>query len=74
VEPKLRSLEQVKGLLDLGSENGSSRFAVISEQGSGIEEKLFRLVVESGWVMTELRPETLSLEQVFQQLTRGEAV
>jgi ABC-2 type transport system ATP-binding protein len=74
VEPKLRSLEQVKGLLDLGSENGSSRFAVISEQGSGIEEKLFHLVVESGWVMTELRPETLSLEQVFQQLTRGEAV
>jgi ABC-2 type transport system ATP-binding protein len=74
VEPKLRALEKVKGLRDLGSENGSSRFAVLSDQGSGIEEALFRLAVESGWVLTELRPETVSLEQVFQKLTRGEGV
>lgn len=74
VEPKLRALEAVKGVTDLGTEDGSSRFAVISEQGTKIEEILFRLAVESGWVLTELRPETLSLEQVFQKLTRGEGV
>jgi ABC-2 type transport system ATP-binding protein len=74
VEPKLRALENVKGIKDLGSENGSSRFAVISEQGIGMEEALFRLAVDSGWVLTELRPEALSLEQVFQKLTRGEGV
>jgi ABC-2 type transport system ATP-binding protein len=73
VEPKLRTLEQVKGLRDLGTEDGASRFEVIAD-GQGAEEAIFRLAVDSGWILTELRPEMQSLEQVFQKLTQREAI
>ncbi len=38
----------------------------------GLEESLFRLAVENGWILTELSAETLSLEEVFTRLTTGE--
>ncbi|MBM3286697.1 MAG: ATP-binding cassette domain-containing protein [Candidatus Eisenbacteria bacterium] len=77
VEPKLRSLPGLKGLRDLGGpgETGA-RFEVIvagEEKDSATEEAIFRLAVESGWTLTELKRETQSLEQVFQKLTRGDA-
>ena len=75
VEPKLRAMPGVKGLRDLGeADETSSRFEVIRSGagGDGLEEAIFRLAVENGWVLTELRRETQSLEQVFQRLTQGE--
>ncbi|MBD3163150.1 MAG: ATP-binding cassette domain-containing protein [Candidatus Eisenbacteria bacterium] len=75
VEPRLRELGGVSGINALDSEEpGTCRYEVIADETDGLEERLFRLAVESGWVLTELRPETRSLEQVFQSLTRGEVV
>jgi ABC-2 type transport system ATP-binding protein len=82
VEPKLRELPGVKGLRDMtAADDRGARFEVIqtgSASGNGegaasIEEALFRLAVRHDWVMTELRRETQSLEQVFQKLTRRDA-
>ena len=73
VEPRLRALAGVARISPLGSEEpGTCRYEVIAADGVGIEESLFRLAVDSGWVLTELKPETRSLEQVFQSLTSGE--
>jgi ABC-2 type transport system ATP-binding protein len=74
-EPKLRSIPGVTGLRDLGGEGGGSRFEVIASgtTGDSIEEEIFRCAVSNGWVLTEMRREVQSLEQVFQRLTRGEA-
>ncbi len=73
VEPGLRSLETVETvrLLD-APKPGTSRFEVVSRSDGEIEEALFGLAVRSGWVLTELRSSSLSLEQVFLQLTTGE--
>jgi ABC-2 type transport system ATP-binding protein len=41
----------------------------IKSDGTGIGEQLFRLVVDKGWSLRELRTEKMSLEEVFARLT-----
>ena len=73
VEPALRGLEGVESLNALESKKpGTCRYEVRTRLEDGIEEAVFALAVEKGWVLTELNSETLSLEQVFTQLTLGE--
>jgi ABC-2 type transport system ATP-binding protein len=73
VEPKLRALPQVESIRALeAARPGSCRYEVVSRAEEGIEEILFRLAVDNGWVLLELRSTALSLEQVFLQLTVGE--
>jgi ABC-2 type transport system ATP-binding protein len=70
IEEKIRSLENVKDVTLSGSDGeGRARFEVISTGTTDLPEKLFRLVVDNGWSLSELRQETVSLEDVFQQLT-----
>jgi len=38
----------------------------------GLGERIFRLVVENGWSLAELRLEGATLEDVFRRITRGE--
>src|SRR5258708_6154274 len=47
-------------------------FEVESLKDRFIRGDLARAVVESGWNLNELRPEAMSLEEVFLQLTGGE--
>lgn len=49
---------------------GAVRLAVQGRQGD-IAVDLFRMAVEKGWVLSELRTETASLEEVFANLTRA---
>jgi ABC-2 type transport system ATP-binding protein len=72
-EPRLRGVEGIESvrLLEGGSPS-SSRWEVVSPSNADIEAKLFRLAVESGWILTEIHTATLSLEQVFLRLTTGE--
>jgi ABC-2 type transport system ATP-binding protein len=73
VEPKLRSLEGVESLRTMeAARPDCCRYEVVSRGLDGIEEALFRLAVDNGWVLTELGSSALSLEQVFLQLTMGE--
>jgi gliding motility-associated transport system ATP-binding protein len=46
-----------------------SAFEVESVRGNVVRGDLARVVVDSGWDLSELRPTTLSLEEVFLQLT-----
>lgn len=73
VEPALRDSGLAGDLRLIGQEGGTVRYAV-GTQAADPEEKLFRLAVEQGWVLTELKRETKSLEQVFTQLTTREPV
>lgn len=76
VEGKLSAIPGVKGCRPLaGAGEGSSRYELVAAgaEGETLEEAIFRVAVENGWIVTELRRETQSLEQVFQRLTRGEA-
>lgn len=49
------------------------RFAVPSgDDAARTSEEIFRLAVEKGWALTELRHDAASLEDVFRQLTGGD--
>ncbi len=70
VRDKIQALHTVKKVTVAGSEgNGRTRFEVVSTGAVGVAEELFRLAVANGWTLSELHQETLTLEDVFQQLT-----
>jgi ABC-2 type transport system ATP-binding protein len=48
-------------------------FEAESQRGQLVRGDLARAVVESGWDLNELRPAAMSLEEIFLQLTGGEA-
>ncbi len=58
----------------VGSEaDGFARFAVRGREGRDVSVELYRLAVEAGWTLSELRAERARLEDVFSELTRGSA-
>ena len=66
-------MEKVKDFNIKDSEtDGWTRFEVISTGEKALNEELFRMVAANGWSLSELYQESLSLEDVFQQLTLKE--
>jgi ABC-2 type transport system ATP-binding protein len=71
-----QKLEQVPGVVRVVSrtqDGGHAVFEVESQKGRFVRGDLARAVVESGWDLNELRPASMSLEEVFLQLTGNEA-
>ena len=69
-------LEQVPGVSRVLSKDQSDRgrvFEVESQRGRLVRGDLARAIVASGWDLNELRPAARSLEEVFLQLTGGQA-
>ncbi|MGH2353600.1 MAG: ABC transporter ATP-binding protein, partial [Chloroflexota bacterium] len=54
------------------SSNGSLRFDIDAEPGLDVREQLAAAVVQQGWGLQELRSQSLSLEEIFLQLTTAE--
>ena len=73
LESKLEALDFVTGFKRVSTDDGVSRYKISSQQGDSTAEKLFRFVVENNWSLTELRQETVSLEDVFLTLTSSES-
>jgi len=73
IQEKLKSMEKVKDFKVKDSKtDGCTRFEVISTGDEDLNEELFRMVAANGWSLSELYQESLSLEDVFQQLTLKE--
>ncbi len=70
VKDKLANLENVEKVEQISS-NGDDlkKFTLECAKGVDLREKLFRLAVENGWVLLEMRKEKASLEDIFRQLT-----
>jgi ABC-2 type transport system ATP-binding protein len=73
VQEKLERVAGVSRVILKEIHDGSFSFEVESLQGRRVQADLARAVVEAGWNLTELRPVSLSLEEVFLQLTATEA-
>jgi len=71
VQQRLQQVAGVRGVVLKEARDGVSIFEVESEK-SFIRGDLARAVVESGWDLNELRPTSMSLEQIFLQLTGEE--
>ena len=71
-----RRLEQVAGVTRVVfKEDGQRRgvFEVEGQKGRSLRGDLARAVVEAGWDLNELRAASMSLEEIFLQLTGEEA-
>jgi ABC-2 type transport system ATP-binding protein len=70
IEEKLQRLSQVETLRCLGAQPGDFlRYELKMGNGADPSEDIFRIAVESGWILKELRQEHATLEDVFKQLT-----
>ena len=70
-----RTLERIAGVsrvISRTSEDNRTTFELESQKGF-LRGDVARAVVESGWDLNELRPASISLEEIFLQLTGAEA-
>jgi ABC-2 type transport system ATP-binding protein len=68
-------LEHVPGVLavtPIETHDGVARFELDTEPSSRVREELAAAIVRAGWGLQELRPQGLSLEEIFLQLTTSE--
>ena len=74
IETQLDALDFVSQWNRTHTDNGLMGYQVHAAQGSDAAEALFHVVVENGWSLTELRQESVDLEDVFLNLTDKEQV
>jgi ABC-2 type transport system ATP-binding protein len=51
---------------------GYTRYAVKASGGADVEEAIFKMAVDRGWIINQLKRETLSLEDIFLKVTTRE--
>ena len=71
VEAAIRSVHGVEALVVTSADDGSV-MAVVSTRSSDLREELSRAVIDAGFGLLEVQARTLTLEDVFLQLTAGE--
>jgi ABC-2 type transport system ATP-binding protein len=73
IQQQLEKVSGVSRVLFKETRGDGAMFEVESLKDRSIRGDLARCVVESGWNLNELRQSAMSLEEVFLQLTGGEA-
>jgi ABC-2 type transport system ATP-binding protein len=74
VEKALSKVEGVAAIKAMGKEaRGLARFEVTTDGTAESREALFHCVVKNKWILTQLTPVGLSLEEVFLRLTTKES-
>ena len=72
IETSLNELEFVSQWTHVETIDGIIVYQINAPQGSDAAEALFHVVVKNGWSLTELRQESVDLEDVFLNLTEKE--
>ena len=72
IDAQLNELEFVSQWNCVGTDDGIVSYQINATHGSDAAEALFHVVVENGWSLTELRQESVDLEDVFLNLTHKE--
>ena len=73
IEAKLDELNFVSDYKCVKADDEILGYRISSQQGNSAAEEIFQFVVNNHWSLTELRQETVSLEDVFLQLTGSES-
>ena len=73
IEAKLDDLSFVSDFKCVKADDEILGYRISSQQGNNAAEEIFQFVVNNHWSLTELRQETVSLEDVFLQLTSSES-
>jgi ABC-2 type transport system ATP-binding protein len=73
VEQALRSMKGIGKVTELPTDERAHAYELASEEDVDLRPELFRMVVDKGWVLLELHRDTQTLEDVFRDLTVGDA-
>ncbi len=73
VQQRLSQVPGVAQVLVKGRRDGAAVFETESRKGELKRGDLARAVIEAGWDLNEMRPEAMSLEEIFLRLTGSEA-
>jgi len=65
-------LKAMQGVQNVFAGGAPGTFLLESELGRDVREEVARVAVTSGWGLLELKPISMTLEDVFLQLTRHE--
>jgi len=73
IKEKIQAMGTVSEVLVVGEDSGINRFKLRSDTTADLCEELFFMVAQNGWSLNELYREAITLEDVFRELTTGEA-
>jgi ABC-2 type transport system ATP-binding protein len=68
----LEGLKGTRSTKELPTDEKAHRFELSGAHDSDLRAELFRLMVQKGWTLLELRRDAQSLDAVFRELTRGD--
>jgi ABC-2 type transport system ATP-binding protein len=66
----LAGLSGAKRVVDSPNEEGQHRFEITGTKEGDLRPQIFKLAVDKGWTLLELRRDAQSLDSVFRDLTR----
>jgi ABC-2 type transport system ATP-binding protein len=72
VQSALGAMSGVRSTSELPTDEKAHKVELIGPQDSDLRAEIFRLVVQKGWTLLELRRDAQSLDAVFRDLTRGD--
>ena len=66
------SLAGVKNVRELATDEAAFKLEISAARDKDLRAEIFRLMVQKGWTLLELRRDTQSLDTVFRDLTRSD--
>ena len=72
IEAALKGLSGASRVRELPTDEKAHKFELSAPQTSDLRADVFRLAVQKGWTLLELRRDAQSLDAVFRDLTRGD--
>jgi ABC-2 type transport system ATP-binding protein len=72
LQDALGALSGVRRAHELPTDESAHKFELTGPQDSDLRASIFRLIVQKGWTLLELRRDAQSLDAVFRELTRGD--
>ncbi len=72
VEGALSGMSGIRSARELPTDETAHKIEVIGPQDNDLRAEIFRLVVQKGWTLLELRRDAQSLDAVFRDLTKGD--
>jgi ABC-2 type transport system ATP-binding protein len=72
IQSALGALSGIRSARELPTDETAHKIEVIGPQDTDLRAEIFRLVVQKGWTLLELRRDAQSLDAVFRDLTKGD--
>ncbi|MBM4357757.1 MAG: ATP-binding cassette domain-containing protein [Deltaproteobacteria bacterium] len=74
VEAALAKIQGAISVKELPTDDRCHGFTLLGNKGSDLRGEIFKLCVDKGWVLLEMRRDIQKLEDVFKSLTKGDEV